>query len=727
MVKKNISDNNKLGREKLQKKILFISAEKAFAFSVLIFLFITGISWIISIPLNNYFINSSRQKILVDAHHYESFFSNNIDTRFALIESLEAYIKSEIETNHEINEEEFVIFASGLYGSTKSIINFTIFPNGISKFVYPLKFKDTLTGNDIINDPRPNVRTDIKRAIETGKITVSDPYELKQGGLGIVSRKAIYDKSNNFWGLCSMVLDVPALIEESGISDKNNYLSFSIKDSSGKLFFGEQKVFDNQPVIFDINLPEGSWKLAVIPKNGWFSTIRTQVTFFWITAVTIALFFAIIFYLIYSRHTSLTVEVQIKTEEIKENLDKIKRTFEQIIVTLSQLVEIGDPYTSGHQKKVAAIAVAISTRMGLDSQIIEAIRIAALLHDIGKISIPTSILSKPGVLTKVERDLLETHPRSGYEIIKEIDFPYKVAQIILQHHERINGSGYPNRLAGSEIMIEAKIIAAADVFEAMASHRPYRPALDLKIALNELEVNKGILYDVKTVDALLSFIDSYYKIVPGTHLSLIYDDFNAQISYIAFLFDLGFKENYRCIYIVNENSVDTIINSFKAWGMNITFFIEKEQMLFLSSNETYLENGYFDPDRMIAFLKKAEKAAIKEGYEGIKVAGEMTWILSGLPGTEKFSEYDDKFNKFIPESRIIAFCMYNELKFDKGILIEAILAHPKIGINGLFYDNPFYGKKPKAGEVRPFDADYKKAQENYNFLKEKIKSSQTSK
>jgi putative nucleotidyltransferase with HDIG domain len=198
--------------------------------------------------------------------------------------------------------------------------------------------------------------------------------------------------------------------------------------------------------------------------------------------------------------TDITDQKKVE-EEIKESLNQTKRTFEQTVAALSQLVEVRDPYTSGHQKKVADIATAIAKDLGLKKDTVEAIRLAALIHDIGKIAIPASILSKPGKLTDIERDMIETHPKIGYEIVKEIDFPYPIAKIILQHHEKIDGSGYPNGLKGKDIMQEAKIIVVADVFEAMSSHRPYREANTLKESFNEILKNSGVLYDADVVDS----------------------------------------------------------------------------------------------------------------------------------------------------------------------------------------------------------------------------------
>jgi putative nucleotidyltransferase with HDIG domain/PAS domain S-box-containing protein len=196
-------------------------------------------------------------------------------------------------------------------------------------------------------------------------------------------------------------------------------------------------------------------------------------------------------------------DIKKSEEEIKESLSRIKRTFEQTIKAFSLLVEVRDPYTAGHQKRVSEIAVAIAKDLGLTVEAIESIRLASLIHDIGKISIPASILSKPGTLTDIERTIIETHPATGYDIVKEIDFPYPIAKIILQHHEKINGSGYPGGLKGDDIMLEAKIIAISDVIEAISSHRPYREAHTIKESFDEISNNKGILYDPNVVDSCI--------------------------------------------------------------------------------------------------------------------------------------------------------------------------------------------------------------------------------
>jgi PAS domain S-box-containing protein/putative nucleotidyltransferase with HDIG domain len=187
-------------------------------------------------------------------------------------------------------------------------------------------------------------------------------------------------------------------------------------------------------------------------------------------------------------------------EEVERSLEKLSKALHGTVDALSVTSETRDPYTAGHQRQVTKLACAIAQKMGLDQDTIEGIRLAALLHDIGKIYVPAEFLSKPGQLTDIEHHLLETHPQVGYDILKSIDFSWPVAEIVLQHHEKMDGSGYPRGLSGPEILLEARIIAIADITEAMSSHRPYRPSLGIKKALKEIKQHKNTLYDPDVVD-----------------------------------------------------------------------------------------------------------------------------------------------------------------------------------------------------------------------------------
>jgi len=189
--------------------------------------------------------------------------------------------------------------------------------------------------------------------------------------------------------------------------------------------------------------------------------------------------------------------------EIQQGYKELQKAMEGTINIIVKIVETRDPYTAGHQQKVSQLSTAIAKELNLSPDKIEGIRIASLIHDIGKISIPAEILSKPTKLTDIEFSLIKEHSQIGYNILKSIDFPFPAAQIVLQHHERLNGSGYPGGLKGDGILLEAKIICVADVVEAMSSHRPYRPALGIDKALEEITQNKGILYDPEVVDICL--------------------------------------------------------------------------------------------------------------------------------------------------------------------------------------------------------------------------------
>ncbi|NLU48841.1 MAG: PAS domain S-box protein [Syntrophomonadaceae bacterium] len=190
-------------------------------------------------------------------------------------------------------------------------------------------------------------------------------------------------------------------------------------------------------------------------------------------------------------------------DELQNSLVKLQNALEGVVNALALTAEKKDPYTAGHQRRVAQLAGAIAREMNLTEQQIKEIRLAAMLHDIGKIHLPTDILSKPGQLNEIEMQLIRTHPNIGYEITSSIPFETSVSGALLQHHERWDGSGYPLGLSGTDILLSARILGVADVVEAMASHRPYRPALGIDRALEEILLNRGILYDPEVVDSCL--------------------------------------------------------------------------------------------------------------------------------------------------------------------------------------------------------------------------------
>jgi len=207
-------------------------------------------------------------------------------------------------------------------------------------------------------------------------------------------------------------------------------------------------------------------------------------------------------------------------DKLQHTLNSLRKAVSATIQVLVSAVEARDPYTSGHQIRSADLARAIATEMKLSQDKIEGVRVAATIHDIGKLSIPAEILSKPTKLTDNEYSLIKEHSKRGYEILKDVESPWRLADIVYQHHERMNGLGYPRNLKGDDILMEARILAVADVVEAMASHRPYRPSLGVDAAMEEIEKNRGILYDIDVVDTCLRlFRENGYQLPSGSLIS----------------------------------------------------------------------------------------------------------------------------------------------------------------------------------------------------------------
>jgi PAS domain S-box-containing protein len=190
-------------------------------------------------------------------------------------------------------------------------------------------------------------------------------------------------------------------------------------------------------------------------------------------------------------------------ENLQISLEKFQKLTKGVIDTLVSTIESRDPYTAGHQKRVAYFAKAIANELKLSKEIVDGIHMASLIHDLGKIAVPSEILSNPGTLSDVQFNMIKIHPEVGYDILKNIEFQWPLDKIVLQHHERVDGTGYPSKLKGDEILLESKILAVADTVEAMVSHRPYRAALGVNAALEEITKMKGVYYDADVVDACL--------------------------------------------------------------------------------------------------------------------------------------------------------------------------------------------------------------------------------
>jgi len=200
----------------------------------------------------------------------------------------------------------------------------------------------------------------------------------------------------------------------------------------------------------------------------------------------------------------LESRVEERTESLHQTLGKLRGSLEGVVHAIARIVETRDPYTAGHQKRVASLARAIATHMNMADEQIEGVYMAGLIHDVGKIAVPSEILSKPTRLSDIEFSLIKTHAQAGYDILKDIEFPWPIADTVYQHHERHDGLGYPQGLCGDKILMEARILAVSDVVEAMASHRPYRAGLGIDVALSEIEKNMGTTYDPDVAQVCLN-------------------------------------------------------------------------------------------------------------------------------------------------------------------------------------------------------------------------------
>ena len=200
---------------------------------------------------------------------------------------------------------------------------------------------------------------------------------------------------------------------------------------------------------------------------------------------------------------------------VDDRTNELRKSMLAFVTAIASTVEMRDPYTAGHQRRTAHLASAIARELRLSENQIEGLNLASVVHDIGKIRVPAEILCKPGKLDEFEFGLIKQHPETGYAILKSIDFPWPIAKTVLQHHERLDSSGYPQGLKDEEILLEAKILAVADVVEAMISHRPYRAGLGVDAALNEITHHRGVLYDATVVDACLMLIQENGYTLPN--------------------------------------------------------------------------------------------------------------------------------------------------------------------------------------------------------------------
>lgn len=302
------------------------------------------------------------------------------------------------------------------------------------------------------------------------------------------TEKALYTSEINFSSMIYANADGILILDENAIVRFMNPAAESIFGTKAKHFVGqtfEHLISPEKPTELDITTGDGKSMVAEmrVMETEW----KGQKA-----------------YLASLRDITARKGMQ---QQLQLGLDHIKKVMDGTIQAMALAVEMRDPYTSGHQHRVAELAQAIAAEIDLPAEDVEGVYMAASIHDIGKISLPAEILSKPVKLTDIERKMIQAHSKVGYEILKGIDFSWPIAQILLQHHERMDGSGYPNGLGGKEILIGARIVGVSDVVETMASHRPYRPSIGLDKALEEVFNNRGKLYDEQVVSACLKLFN----------------------------------------------------------------------------------------------------------------------------------------------------------------------------------------------------------------------------
>ena len=307
-------------------------------------LFVLFLSLFVWQQMDNWYesqlLANKRSAVTAELVSYGNALTNAIDRRFALLEGLYTFALTGIEAAHADFDSEFNKFASGLYASVPGIRVLTIAPHGILEYVYPLAGNEAVLGHDLINDERPAIRVDVQRAVETGGRTLSGPIELRQGGLGLVARQAIYD-DGNFWGLTAIVLDMPPVLAESGFNNKHTNLIFALQDDAGMVIFGNEALFEDDPVIFTIELPEGHWVLAAVPVNGWRGGITSSLLLVRAAGFLITILLSSVTFLIVNRQSRLDKAIKEKTDELAytfQNLQKSEVQYRSFVEDLPWLV-----------------------------------------------------------------------------------------------------------------------------------------------------------------------------------------------------------------------------------------------------------------------------------------------------------------------------------------------------------------------------------------------------
>jgi putative nucleotidyltransferase with HDIG domain len=489
---------------------------RSFIIALLVLVVLLPAWWWTGLWYRERLLSDMRSRITGMVKVHANSLSAAINQRLTLLRGLQAFAEMHSTSRGEIDPAKFALFAASLCSGSTGIRSVTIAPAGIALFIYPAPGNESLVGQDLTQDRRAPLRADVQRTIRTRKATLSGPYALRQKGLQLVARQAVYD-GETFWGLVSLDCDIAPAFAEAALDPPPAGMDLILQDRTGHLLTGQKAVLEGDPILGKVDLPDGAWKLAAVPTGGWNAAVEKSLLQFRGITLAIVLMLTLLLYLLISYRARLKLAVQERTndlqrsltnhreeeEKLSRSLGTLRRAMRATLEVQARAVEVKDPYTSGHQRRVADLARTIAMEMGHPEEVIDGIRMAAIVHDIGKLLMPAEFLNKPAKLSEMEFNQIKKHAQAGYDILKDIDFPWPIARIVWQHHERMDGSGYPLGLVGEEILPEARILAVADVVETMASHRSYRPAPGLEKALEEIQTNRGLLYDTAVVDACI--------------------------------------------------------------------------------------------------------------------------------------------------------------------------------------------------------------------------------
>ncbi len=470
--------------------------------------------WWASLRYQDRLLSQERDRISRDLTVRGHALGAAIQHRVALLKGLKSFVDERIAIQEAIRPADFTTLAAALQLGAPGIRSVSVAPEGMPPMVYPAT--ETAPGSDPARDRRQQFKNELQRASRLRKPVLIGPHPLppKTTGLTILQ---VSLRGDLVWGVTSMVLELTPILVEAGLEPAPADLEVVLQDRSDHVLLGNKTALKGAPVLKKIELPDGTWKLAAVPHLGWKAAVAEPLLQFRAVTAALVLLLTALISLLAGQGARLRLSVRQRTAELQRVIDNhrdqeehlnrtnesLRRTLRATLDAQARAVETKDPHSTGHQRRVADLARAIATEMGLPEATIEGIRMAAVIHDIGKITIPADVLGKPARLSEEQFNLIKNHPQAGYDILKEADFAWPVGRMVWQHHERMDGSGYPLGLSGDRILMEARVLAVADVVEAMASDRAYRPMPGLEKGLEEIQAQRGVLYDPAVVDACI--------------------------------------------------------------------------------------------------------------------------------------------------------------------------------------------------------------------------------